>query len=411
MITPKKQNKMANNNGRARRGLSLVWMSVGFTALIAMASLAVDFGHVQLARRQLQDAADAAALAAAADLSTSTTAAQNTAVAIGAANSCDGTSVVVDPNNDVQFLDYNSATRQSTVLTGSARSTANAVRVSLSRTQAKGNPVALTFAKILGMSTCDIHTTATAYAQQASGGYIGLSLTRMYNTARFDGYDSGAGPYTLATAQPSMLLSYKDLWLYDYSYVLGEAHCDLSGTLNMDGTATVTGGTPTKLNLRSSFPSVDPGTAATVNNNSQLTSNYSNGSLNVAKGKGTVPYPGGTYYLKQLVVSTGSTVSFTGPTLIYLAGSGTIQGTLEAASLKPADLSVRVLPSNNVSIDGGTFYGCLYNPTGDVHHHNGGISYGSVISDLLCFRQTSQGHQDLTLGKYATPTGAVALTN
>src|SRR5436309_2356333 len=102
---------LAMHNSRIRRsrgraGISLVWMTIGFTALISMASLAVDFGHVQLAKRQLQDAADAAALAAAGNLSTGVTATQTAAVDYGANNKCDGTAVTIDPNADLEFLDY-----------------------------------------------------------------------------------------------------------------------------------------------------------------------------------------------------------------------------------------------------------------------------------------------------------------
>jgi hypothetical protein len=265
------------------------------------------------------------------------------------------------------------------------------------------------FARLLGMRTCDIHSSATAYAAQTSGGFIGLSLTRMFNTAHFDGYDSSAGAYSTASAKAGNLLSIKDMWLYDTSSINGEAHWDVSGTLNRDSTTSISPGPVTQQNLRLSYPAVDLGSAATVNNNSRITQYLSGTNFNVPKNMGTVTFQGGTFYFTQMQIQAGTTVYFSSPALIYLNGSATIAGTIAASSLKPKDLSIRVA-NGKVSIDPGVVYGCIYNPTGDCHHHNGGTTYGSVISDLLCFRQTSQGHQDLSLGKYASPTGTIALT-
>src|SRR3954462_5740699 len=50
---------------RQRRGLGLCWSTVVLVALCMFASLAVDFGRVQLVKGQLRAAADASALAAA----------------------------------------------------------------------------------------------------------------------------------------------------------------------------------------------------------------------------------------------------------------------------------------------------------------------------------------------------------
>jgi hypothetical protein len=147
---------------------------------------------------------------------------------------------------------------------------------------------------------------------------------------------------------------------------------------------------------------VSLGNVATVNDNAKLTSYYSNGRLVIPNYSGTTTYPGGTYYFTKFDIGRGNEIYFNSPTVIYLDCGGDIVSTLAPSSLRPADLAIKVTPNNNWKIDaGGVFYGFFYNPTGDVHHHNGGISYGSVISDLLCFRQTSQGHQDLSMGKYA----------
>jgi hypothetical protein len=389
-----------------RRGLAIVYTVVACVALLAIGSLAVDYGRVRLAKSELQAAADAAAMAGARVVSSGVTAVEQAVVAIAAANFCDGIQVTVNPSTDIDFLTYDAANHTSTVLTGAARAGANAIRVRAERTTAKGNPIQLTLARAAGMSTCDARAVATAYQSPNNGGYIGLSLTRMFNTAHFDGYNSSNGPYSAGSALQGNLLSFSDLWLYDTSTVYGEAHWDVSGTFNHDATAIVNPGPCTAEKLNSSFPPVSLGNVATVNDNGRITLYRSGTQLVIPDNKPDVTYPAGTYYFTKFDLGSGNHVYFTGPTLIYLDCAGDITSTLAPVGFHPVDLAVKVTPGKNWKIDaGGVFYGSFYNPTGDLHHHNGGISYGSVISDLLCFRQTSQGHQDMSLGKYAVSVG------
>jgi Flp pilus assembly protein TadG len=389
-----------------RNGLAIAYVVVACVAILAIGSLAVDYGKVLLAKSQLQAAADAAAMAGARVVSSGVSAVQQAVVAVAADNSCDGTPVAIDPNTDIDFLTYDPVNHTSTVLSGNARSGANAVRVRAERTTARGNAIPLILARGVGMSSFNIHAQATAYQNPSNGGYIGLSLTRMYNTAHFDGYNANAGPYSAGSAMQGNLLSFSDLWLFDDSTVYGEAHWDVSGTFNHDPTATVSPGQCSAQNLSSSFPAVTLGNVATVNDNAKLTLYRTGNQLVIPNNKPDVTYPAGTYYFTKFDIGSGNHVYFTGPTLIYLDCAGDITSTLAPTSLRPIDLAVKVTPGKNWKIDsGGVFYGSFYNPTGDMHHHNGGISYGSVISDLLCFRQTSQGHQDLSLGKYAATVG------
>ena len=57
----RRQNQQRRRNHN-RAGVSLLWAITMLIALCAMASLAVDFGRVKLARTQLRNACDAAAL-------------------------------------------------------------------------------------------------------------------------------------------------------------------------------------------------------------------------------------------------------------------------------------------------------------------------------------------------------------
>jgi Flp pilus assembly protein TadG len=397
-------------NRRVRqRGSALFYLVVVMPVVLALISFGVDVGHVQLVKIELQSAADSAARAASSELSNGTTAAQTAAVQVAASNTADGSAVTLTTAADVEFGNWDSSARTFTVLNGSFASSANAVRVTARRTAARGNAVRMYFASMFGYPSFDVSAVAIASKSASSGGYIGISLTRMYNTAHFDAYNSSSGTYSAASSVSGNLLSFNDLWLYDTSSVKGEAHWDTSGTFNHDATAIVSG-TCSAQTLNPNFPAVSLGNVATVNDNAQLTQYYSSNQLVIPDNKPTVTYPGGTYYFTKFDLGTGNTVRFSGPTIIYLKCGGDITSNIAASSLKPADLSIKVVPGYNWKIDaGGVFYGSFYNPTGDVHHHNGGVSYGSVISDLLCFRQDSEGHQDLALGKYAVAAGVTTV--
>ena len=383
---------------KLRSGMSLIWVSCFFIMMIAFASFAVDYGRVQMAKTELLRGADAAARAACAKLDSGISAAQSAASQTAAMNKADGTAIAVT-TADIDFGNYNTATGDFTVLTGAAASNANAVRVWGRRTVAHGDPIQLNFAKLIGRSTCDVTSQAIATISPPSPGYVGLSLTRMFNTTMFDGYNSSKGPYGPGNSgATAVLLGNTDLLLDDYATVKGEAHYGPGGKLTLSGNATITPGPVSQLSSVLSFAPVTLGTVATVNNNANITTYRSGTQLNVPKAKGLVPYPAGTYYFTSFVVADGSTVEFAPPTTIYMAGDATIQGTVACSNYRPYSLLFKMSGTHKMAVDGGTIYAHVYNPQGDVHHHNGGQSFGSVVSDLLCFRHTSQGHYDLSSG-------------
>ena len=140
-----------------RRGVVVIYASVFFVAIIAVVSLAVDWGRVQMVKTELQDAADAAARYAVTGIRDNTALARAQAVALQ--NKADGTALVLT-SADVEVGTWSDTTRVFTV----GGSNQNAVRVTARRTTARGNPVPLVFAKAIGRSTCDV--TAVSVANQ-----------------------------------------------------------------------------------------------------------------------------------------------------------------------------------------------------------------------------------------------------
>ncbi len=141
-----------------RRGAVIVTVAVVLTALLGMAALAVDGSYLMEIRSQMQNTADAAAMAGVSGLSVSTTEARARAVDYARRNPVLNQMPQVRQTELILGQwDYN--TSRFTPTTGAP----NGVRLTLrlSDTPALANP-RLFFAPILGFRTADVFATATA---------------------------------------------------------------------------------------------------------------------------------------------------------------------------------------------------------------------------------------------------------
>jgi uncharacterized membrane protein len=168
-------------------------------AMLAMIAFAVDVGYLQLARTQLQQAADSAAIAATMelvdkgmtstpDLTAETASARQLAVQYAASNSICSKAPVVDPNagngtsGDVVIGYLQNPSDQTQQMDFSDPSRANAVRVRVQRTSASNGEVNLFFGRIFGKSGQAVTATATAallnnisgFKAPSSGGNLGI---------------------------------------------------------------------------------------------------------------------------------------------------------------------------------------------------------------------------------------------
>jgi hypothetical protein len=185
---------------RDERGMSLVFVGVGFMAFLAATTLAIDVGMFATARSQAQNSADAGALSGAVALyfddynnrSASGPAVQS---ALSAARS-----------NDVISRQVNVLPTDVTFPTSPSGQN-NRVRVHVYRTAARGNPLQTLMGRFFGVQTANIDAVATAEASPANamtcvkpftipdkwiekqdpGGYDSLNST-------FDMYDHHGNP-------------------------------------------------------------------------------------------------------------------------------------------------------------------------------------------------------------------------
>jgi Flp pilus assembly protein TadG len=147
---------------RRWRGVAMIYTVFAIIIMLGFCSFSVDLGRVQTVKTQLRRAADAAARAAAANLTGGTTATKTAASATAALNIADGKPVTIVTSTDVQFLNWTSKSNF-TVLPSSTG--ANAVRVYCRRTKALGTAVPLLFGAVIGMPSCDVTAYSTAMIQ------------------------------------------------------------------------------------------------------------------------------------------------------------------------------------------------------------------------------------------------------
>jgi Flp pilus assembly protein TadG len=146
---------------RDERGMTYVFVGLGFMAFMSATTIAVDVGMAMTARSQAQNAADAGALAGAIalgfndydDRSAGGPAVQS-AISAALENQVMRRAVDVTPA-DVTFP--LSPTGQN-----------NRVRVNVHRTSARNNPIPTLIGAVFGVRTVDIIATATAHAAPAS---------------------------------------------------------------------------------------------------------------------------------------------------------------------------------------------------------------------------------------------------
>jgi hypothetical protein len=159
-----------NQKRSSRRGAIAPLTAVLLIPLLAVTALAIDLSYLALTRTQLQNAADAAAMAAAAEtvtnkLPSDQANARKWASEFAAMNTAAGSTVGIASEADVQFGYWNSVTRQlESPRTSEANVKINAVRVLARRDPASsGGAVPLFFARVFGVNTWNLQTESIAY--------------------------------------------------------------------------------------------------------------------------------------------------------------------------------------------------------------------------------------------------------
>ena len=384
---------MARGIRNNRRGIGLIYSVLVLLVLCAMASFAVDMGRVVLAKNQLRSAADASALAAANLVLSNQTAARSAAVATAKSNNVDGSPCILDANGDITFIHWDEKTHSEQPVSASAK--VNAVKVTAHRTAARGNPIDLPFAKIVGANTCDIHATAIALATPTRYAIVGLDFITMGGNAT-NAYRSSANANNGQFMSQGDIASNGNITLSGSTLVDGNAYAGVGK--QVIGSNHVTG-TSTSLTSPLVYPPADVADVINNNNNASLPlAIMSSGAIKMSSQKnGTLP--SGTYYVTGLDMGAGSELNCTGPVTIYVAGNVSLGGHAITRDNIPHNLQIIVVGNGTtVSLSGGSdLYADVYAPQSAITMSGNGDIFGAIVGKSVSMTGTSAVHYDLSL--------------
>jgi Flp pilus assembly protein TadG len=394
-----------------RRGNIAILSCTLLAIMMGMVAFAVDLGYIAYARTELQRTADAVALAAAAQLP-DTDAAKTDGIAVSTSNSS-----AISPtlaNTNFEFGHWSRKTNTFTTPTPAFRGT-NAVRVTIKRTQANGNPLNLFYGRVLGKSTTDVTVTAVGFNDRGlCGPFIGITSADIGGNMHTDSYDSDDGSYAAASASyRGSVCSDGDVKVHGDASIYGDARAGVNGEVTVDGNPEITGNIGNRVKPLD-LPSVDASPYEYSNNNSSLpkvlrlnaqgngnhwvspVDNQGDFKLNAGD---TYNMPGGTYYFRDMLLNGGAILNITGDVTIYVTRDLTFNGGsfVNNVTNKAENLTINMTGGVAAITFGSPFYGVLYAPDTDVTISGDADVYGAVVADDLRITGNAIGHYDESL--------------
>ena len=421
------QNNTKNpKHNKSRAGAIVPFVAILLPIFIALIAFAVDYGVIVVARHELQNAADAASIAAIETLFQSPESADLAAFETLTANQLHGRPVEFDMRQDVQYGVWDSTARTFTEIPRNGNvaprgdvsgatipSGANAVRVQLTRSRERENGIRLFFGTILGTSFADITVQSISSASAGCNGFVGIESATIINNTSTDSYNSDDGNY-------------------------GPGNINDNGDVCSDGRVLVSSGASIHGNAAGSLVTIQPGSGATVSGTRSASSgqrsfdpvDFTKGSVN---DNDSIPLPipafatqpfltsnndfqgysgldmtlnSGEYHFRDLIASNGSDLTINGDVTIYVernmrVGGGsqlTINGEVEIfiegemrfdngtvvnPSQLPRNLKLNV-GQGPVNLQGGNgLHASIYAPEADVVVQNGSNFFGAIIGRTL----------------------------
>jgi hypothetical protein len=376
-----------------RRGVAQIYAIIVIMTLMAICSLAVDLGRVQLVKTEMRRMCDAAARSAVTGVTTGTAYAK--AAWVAGQNPVDAATLALAPADvEVGRWDIDAAVFQPNV------APPNAVRVTARRTAATNNAIPTVLAGVIGISTVDVTVQSVAMIKFTGYGVVGLNFIAMVGNAS-DSYWSrgGTAGSTTSSYDHGSIASNGNIYLTGSSSIAGDVRPGVG--MGVFGASRVTGSIePLKAPL--SFPNGNAGSSVTSNQNSSVPSQFmSYGGLKVPTGS-NLTLPGGNYYFNN--VEVGGTLKFSGPATIYSTGTFVMYGNADTSGNQPGNLKIVMCPTPSgtppgfVSIGSSSaLYASIYAPQSHVILAGTGDIYGSVLGLSVTMTGTSSIHYDLSL--------------
>jgi len=369
---------------KSRYAGALIYLLIALPPMIAFASLAVDFGRVQVAKTELRRAADAAALFGSKGLSNGTALAK--AIQAAGENTVDGTALVL------QSSDVSTGSWIGGQFTAGGTPT-NAIRVTTGRTAARGNAIPLTFGSIIGQRTCDINATSVGYlTASASGsgyGYFATGNMLLQNgPIVIDSYNAASGQYSGTTAENKAGVASNGSILTNNVTVDGNLQAGPGQSIShQNGSLSITGSSAS-LTSAVSYP------APTM-----PTSGYTSlSNVNVSSGQSLTLGTAGqttTYYATNFNVVSSATLNVNGPVVLYVNGNFEIDGAMNVLNNLPANFSVMQLSSSGVTFNGtSNIYAHVDAPNSPLNINQAMNYFGAMVVGQMSLSGQVKLHDD-----------------
>ena len=382
---------------KKRRGNIILLSGALMICLLALVALAVDVGYLAHAHTGLQRTADAIALAAAARLP-SLAAATDAGFDTAENNDPEAASGLNDADFEFGWWNRNDSTFTSPP---PSNRPVNAVRVTVGRTAARGNPLNLFFARVIGHDAADITCRSTAFMDRGlCGPFIGIDWLTASGDVNTDSFDSLNAPYDSNTAgHRGSLCSDGDITINGGVYIMGDVRAGAGADVTVHGSSgTITGNIGNRVKPLN-FPPVDVSHVASNNDNANLGA-LLNGQRNMRLNGGTVfNMPPGTYYLNDLDMMGMSILNITGETVIYLTGDLRRAGGTQVNNNTQLAHNLRIYSTGgDIDITShNNFYGVVYAPQSQVDIGGTADYFGAIVGQTLRIHGDATGHYDETL--------------
>lgn len=424
----RKQNK--------RRGAIAVFAAGCLLMVVGFLALSVDWGYIVVTESELQNAADAGAMSGVRALADGREEAIAAAVLWTRKNIAAGQPVELVAEEDVEIGFWDSETATFTVVPEGSTDATNAVRVTCQRSGARGNPLRLFFAPILGTGSANLEASAIAQNKGGScGGIMALNRVYLREESYTDSFNSDVGDYyDTGPGNNGDVCTNGHVRLIGTAGINGDAHPgpDEDG-VDMKDSNYVTGDIA-MLEEEIDFPSVDVGNAPFANDNDAVPlSSYGtdplsdDGSLTLggSSGKGkkdkkkgkdkkkkgdddansggaggvadeVLDLPPGTYYFTSLELNNGAQIRVTGETVIYVAGDVNLSdGGIVNETRIPMNLQIYPLGSEFWLPEEIDLHAVIYSTTSAIEKDGGGAGFfGKMVGQKIKINGTGGLHVD-----------------
>lgn len=362
-----------------RRGVIGLYTSFALITLVmALSSLAVDFGRAQLAKTELRRAIDAATRAAAAGMATSQATAKNAAATVAGQNLVDGKPLTLNTATEISFAAWNGQ---------------DAVTISVER------PISLIFGRFIGMDTCTVTAHATATLTQSPQGYgiIGLDSIRMSGNSRIDSYNSQDGAYSGSISGDDAQVASNGTW-------------NFSGNSGIQGNLYYRGSTPPDGRASGSRTLMPQDLSLTVPTlPSSIDGNLEDFHLS---GNSTYTLHAGDYKASSFSMSGNSTLNIDasgGPVNLYVTGTFNLSGNakIKVTGNIPANFNINMCSSSTISYSGNShLYAVINAPASRLNLSGNHGLCGTVHVKNINMSGNSGIHYDTSLGSLGGGTGS-----